>query len=355
MTDLGFDPNDLATGLTTPSQVGNLAAQAVLAFRHGDGANQLGDLEAPEYSDYSGYQAVNDPDNINDPNRWQPLRIDDGQGGTVVQRFIAPHWGLVTPFALTSASQFHAVDGPALHPSPAYREQAEDVLAYSANLTDEHKVIAEYWADGPSSELPPGHWCLFAQSVSDRDGHNLGADAKMFFTLTNAVLDASIACWDAKRHFDYVRPVTAVHFLFEGQQVEAWAGPGLGTQMIDGKDWKPYQAETIVTPPFAEFYSGHSVFSAASAEILQRFTGSDHFGGSHVQLQHTSVVEPGLVPAHDVTLYWATFSDAADQAGLSRRYGGIHFWQGDLVGRTLGRQIGAQAWEHAQSFITGTA
>jgi len=106
MTSLGYDPTDLSTDLTTPSGIGNAAAQAVITFRHGDGANQLGDLHPGAYSDYTGYIPVNDPDHINDPNLWQPLRVSDGQGGFVTQTYIAPHWGLVTPFALTSGSQF---------------------------------------------------------------------------------------------------------------------------------------------------------------------------------------------------------------------------------------------------------
>jgi hypothetical protein len=79
--------------------------------------------------------------------------------------------------------------------------------------------------------------------------------------LTNAIFDASIASWAAKRAVDCVRPVSAVRALFAGKKVRAWAGPALGTQTIDGKDWNPYQAKTVVTPPFPEWYSGHSVFS----------------------------------------------------------------------------------------------
>src|SRR5581483_5010100 len=101
----------------------------------------------------------------------------------------------------------------------------------SAALTDEQKMIAEYWADGPRSELPPGHWDLFAQFVSRRDRHaarehGLDLDVKLFFALTNAIHDAGICCWDNKRAFDSVRPITALRHLFRGRQVSAWGGPG---------------------------------------------------------------------------------------------------------------------------------
>jgi hypothetical protein len=185
-----------AAETSTPAGIGNTACAAVLAFRHADGANQLGDLHAGAYFD---------------------------------------------------------------------KAQVDEVLAYSAGLTDRQKVIAEYWADGPSSELPPGHWNLFAQVVSRRDHHRLDRDVKMFFVLNNALMDASVWTWGVKRVYDYVRPISAIHHLYADSSVTAWAGAGMGTQAMAGAQWKPYQAATVVTPPFAEYVSGHRTFSAASA------------------------------------------------------------------------------------------
>src|SRR5215216_4415142 len=118
LTSLGYDPADTSSSTSTPSGIGHLAAQAVLSFRHGDGSNQLGNLHPGAYSDYTGYVPVNDPDHINDANHWQPLRVSDGHGGSVVQKYIAPHWVLVTPFALTSASQFRPTADPPPPPPP---------------------------------------------------------------------------------------------------------------------------------------------------------------------------------------------------------------------------------------------
>ena len=351
---LGYDPADTSTDPRSPTGIGNRCAAAGLDFRHADGSNQLGELHPGGYSDYTGYQPVNTPDSINDPDRWQPLRVPDGQGGFTVQQYSGPHGGLVTPFALTSGAQFRPTDGPATSDTERYRTQAAQLLDYSANLSDQQKVIAEYWADGPASELPPGHWCLFGQFVSRRDGHDLDTDVQLFFVLSNAVLDAGIAAWDAKRAFDSVRPVTAIQYLYRGQPVQAWGGPYQGTRTIKGEDWQPYQAPTVVTPPFPEFFSGHSTFSAAAAEVLRRFTGSDAFGASATIPAGGSRFEPGLVPAADVTLAWATFSEAADEAGLSRRFGGIHFEQGDVVGRAVGRLVGARVWDRAQAYISGS-
>jgi hypothetical protein len=367
MTSLGYDPDDITADITTPAGVGNTACAAVLQLRHADGSNQLGDMSQSgvPYSDYTGYKSVNPPTTVPvipvtilDPNRWQPLQYTDVSGTFITQTFLGAQWSEVIPFALQSHHQFRAaisVFGPAQYGSPDYVEQAAELTHLSANLTDEQKMIAEYWKDGPNSETPPGHWALFAQFVSARDHHTLDQDVKMFFAMTNATLDASIVAWDAKRAFDSVRPATAVCYLFHGRQIRSWGGPGKGTITMDGKDWLPYQPASFPTPPFPEFISGHSTFSAAAAAVLELFTGSNRFGGSVTFAPGTSAIESGITPAAPVTLYWSTFADAANQAGISRRYGGIHFKAADLVGRAAGRVIGLQAWEKAKELWEGSS
>jgi len=358
MTNYGFDPTANQTRPDTPAGIGNLAAAAVLAYRHDDGSNQLGDRHPGAYSDYTGYQPVNTPKQVIDLNHWQPLLTPNGsfQGGCVeggsatLQVYVGPHWGNVVPFALNDGEAIVPPATPARYPSPEFTKQAQDILEINANLTERQKAIVEYWADGPSSEFPPGHWALFAQFVSQRDNHTLDDDAKLFFALSNANLDASVLAWKVKRNYDSVRPITAIRALFQGQKVKAWAGPYKGVKLIDGAKWKPYQELCFVTPAFPEFISGHSTFSAASAEVLQTFTGSDAFG--HGTTITNSRVEQFTQP---IALSWPTFSAAADEAGMSRRYGGIHFAPGDLVGRKLGREVGKRAWQKAQSFWQGQA
>ncbi|MGZ4961482.1 MAG: vanadium-dependent haloperoxidase [Limisphaerales bacterium] len=352
MLSMGFDPNDATTDTSTPAGIGNVAATTVLEFRHHDGANQLGDLHAGAYSDYSGYTPVNTPDQIVDPNRWQPLRVSDGHGGYIIQKFVAPFWYNVIPFAMPTSSVFRP-DAPIRYPHGQYIAQAEALIHLSETLDDRTKMIAEYWADGPNSELPPGHWNLFAQVISKRDHMSLDDDVKLFFALDNAMLDASIAVWECKRVYDSERPITAIRFLKKGKKIRAWAGPFQGVKVINGEDWNPYQPANVVTPAFAEYCSGHSAFSAAGAEVLKQFTGSDVFNHSVTLAAGSSKVEPGVVPAANLSLTWATFSDAADEAGMSRRYGGIHFEQGDLNSRMLGRQIGNACFAHAQQYWTG--
>lgn len=396
MAELGFDPSNTTTDSTTAAGVGNISAEALLEYRHEDGANQEGD-----YSDISGYEPVNplgDPIHID---RWTPERVPiDAEPGeeNAIQSFLTPHWGDVTPFALKSGEQFRPeapepflleegeVDlaaktitleatgevlpitkdliGDVINPE--FIEQTENIVDISANLTDEQKLIAEFWEDPGGTSFPPGTWMSFGEFVSARDDNTVDEDAQLFFALGNAVFDAGVATWEAKTFYDYTRPVRAVRELGElgligefdpelgGFAVEAWAGADRGTQTILATDFLTYQTPgDHPSPPFAEYTSGHSAFSAAGAEILQSFTGSDEFGGS-VTFEHgESRFEPDITPEESVTLEWETFTEAADEAGLSRIYGGIHFEDGDLNGRQLGREVGQAVWERAQFFIEG--
>jgi hypothetical protein len=373
MAKLGYDPKDTSTDKATPSGVGNVACQAVLDFRHGDGSNQLantpGGTPGEAYSDYTGFKPVNDPMDMSKPfdpatvkdaAHWQPLTYTDENGKVVTPTFLSPHWGKVVGFALTSAAQFRSATGPAKPGTDPFKTQAQALLDASANLTEAQKVSCGWWAAGPDKELPPGYWSLFGQYVARRDAHGADAsgiekDVKLFFILTNATFDASIAGWGTKRDVDYVRPITALRSLFRGQKVQAWGGPGKGTQTINGEDWLPYHPATFPTPPFAEYVSGHSVFGGAGAESLKLFTGSDNFGDSvTIKPGSTYAFDPG-VPSSDVTLSWTTFTQAADEAGISRIYCGMHFAQGDVDGKDMGRKAAAQVFGKAQTLFNGTA
>jgi hypothetical protein len=173
--------------------------------------------------------------------------------------------------------------------------------------------------------------------------------------LNNGLLDASITAWDAKRQWNSVRPITAVRWLKKGQPVQAWGGPYQGTKTIQGEDWRPYQRANFVTPPFPEYLSGHSTFSAAAAILLKAAIGSDTFGMSVTIAAGSSRIEPGAVPAAPVTLSWKSFTAAADQAGISREYGGIHFNDGDFEARQAGELVGLQVWSKAKSYFNGKA
>ena len=397
MGEMNLDPDNMTTDTTTPAGIGNVSARALLEFRHQDGSNQAG--ETPYTSD-SDYSYANEPGHTSYIDRWtaEYIPIDATEADAPIQEFLTPHWGDVTSFALESGDVFRPdppqpfllVDGevdledrtitvadtnevlPITRDligeiiNPEFVAQAERLIDVSANLTDEQKLIAEFWEDPGGTSFPPGTWMTFGQFVSARDDNTVDEDAQMFFALGNAVFDAGIATWESKRYYDYARPVRTIRALGElgligefnselgGYAVEAWGGPGQGTQTILASDFITYQTpDDHPSPPFAEYTSGHSAFSAAGAEILQSFTGSDDFGGFINFEPGESRFEPEITPEEAVTLEWSTFSEAADEAGISRIYGGIHFDEGDLNGRLLGTEVGEAVWDRAQFYIQG--
>jgi hypothetical protein len=319
MQQLGFDPNNQAIDKNTAAGIGNLSASVILAQRRYDGSNPLGDnpngTPNTPYSDTTGYQPVNQPDKIVDIERWTPehVPIDDSNG--TVQKFLTPQWSELIPFALETADVFRPdapehfllVDGKVdlenktittddgrvvkidrdqigKTINPDFIDQAEEIIDISAHLTDEQKVISEFWENGGGTSYPPGTWMGIGEFVSARDNHSLDDDAKMFFTLSNAVCDACIATWDTKRYYDYTRPVRAIRELGKlgligeydsqlgGYAISAWGGVGKGTQKILAEDFITYQNPNgNPSPPFPEYTSGHSAFSAAGASILKLF------------------------------------------------------------------------------------
>lgn len=366
LASLGYGQTLAPADPAGPATLGTAAARLEIDFCHADGANQLGDLTASgtPYADYTGYVPKNPPmivsaptplDAIPAPGNWQPLTYTDAAGVVRAPLFTGAAWERVKPFALSAGDQFRP-GAPAAYGTAQYEEQTRHIVEVQAGLTEEQKVIAEYWADGPNSELPPGHWLLFATTISERDRHTDDDDIRMFFALANAMADAAIAAWDAKRAYDSVRPITAVRYLLHGQTINGYGplGPAGGLRQIAAETWVPYQPVTFPTPAFPEHVSGHSTFSAAAAQVLRSFTGSDRFGAYYTKPARSMTVEPGL-PQSDLTLTWSTFSAAATQAGLSRIYGGIHFDNGNSAGQSLGTKVGAQAFARAQALWQGRA
>jgi hypothetical protein len=381
MVARGYDPTYVYLDGSTPAGIGNAAAAAVIGDRAHDGANQYGDLRPGAYADYTFYKPRNElmpfcgPTTatcraavIASPSTWQPLIAESGKA----QTFAAAHWGKVRPFGFKSATELDgtmsataksttdngatSVSASIASPQPFAQYDgpaaAAEALYYSRLLNPQTKLIVEYWADGPSSELPPGHWGVFAQFVSLRNKQSIDDDAKMFFVMHSASMDAGIAAWYLKRKFDGVRPITVVRYWMNGQQVQAWGGAGRRTDWVWGDRWSPYNPGSNLTPAFPGYVSGHSAFSWASAIALQLFKGDDCFNYSTVIPPNFGRVEPGI-PAVATTISFATFSDAATQAGLSRLLGGIHFREDIDDGQVIGKIMGAKAWNRAQRLFAG--
>lgn len=231
---------------------------------------------------------------------------------------LLPQWPMVTPFAMTNGEQFRPLGPPALD-SPRwisdYIEVKELGSASSLTRTVEQTAIARFWADGAGTVTPPGHWNVIAQDVAAQRGTTLEENARLFALLNIAEADAAIISWDCKYRFDFWRPVTAIR--------NGDLDPVVETEKQ--ADWTPL----LVTPPFPEYTSGHSTFSAAAAVVLAAFFGGD------IPFVTASEDLPGVVRS------FSSFSAAAEEAAMSRLYGGIHFSSANEAGLSSGAELGA--------------
>ena len=375
MRTMGYDPNDASTNPATPEGIGNLAAQAVLDYRHHDGANQLGDESGGNgkpYSDYTFYEPKNSIDHMVEPDRWQPIPFDDGKGGKMYPGFLTPHWYRVKPFALERSDQFRPPPQPKVG-SEQLKKEVDEVVAFNGSLSLEQKSLVEFMRDGPRSTGQSGHWLQFAQDVSRRDKYGLDQDVKLFFVVANTAFDAFIAGWEAKRFYDSARPyalVRLVKHFYVGQSIMGYMGPGKGFGVVTADQWHPYSPGTFVTPPFPAYVSGHSTLSAACAKMLELFTGSDRYGAYYrhtagmytepqatvAAMQSTSGRPPaGLPEDKQVVLALPTFNGTADMAGISRVMGGYHIQADNIAGLTLGRAVAQYDWPKYRAYFEGTA
>jgi hypothetical protein len=326
---LGYDPAVGTTAaLDSPANVGALAARHVVEARRHDGANQKGDWRDGVYSDWTNWRPVNPPDKLVDPRRFQPPSSLDAQGQRQVRNFGTAHFALVRPFALETPWEFRPQDAPITTGSDVEaRRLGREILDVRAKLDDVQKATAEVWALDAGTETPPGYWAKLAQHVALRRNHGLDDDVRMFFALGTVMLDAAVATMDAKVAWNGARPEPLIAHYFADAA------------------FKPYLA-TSASP---EQVSGHSSFGAAGATVLALFTGSTALGYQVVVPANSLKGDRG--PAQDLTLRWDTLDDAADAAGWSRVYGGIHFTTGDRFGRALGAAVARKAWHKAQSYF----
>jgi hypothetical protein len=197
---------------------------------------------------------------------------------------LSPQWGSVTPFALASGDQFRP-QGPPDLTSAEYAAAFEDVKrlgsATSPERTDDQTEMALFWADGPGSYTPPGHWNQIATEIAEIKGLSGRDSALMLAELNVALVDAGIAAWDAKYTYGSWRPITAIRLADTDGNEATMADPG----------WSPL----LTTPNHPEYVSGHSTFSGAAATVLTDFFGDIPFRrpASLCQASHaTSTASP---------------------------------------------------------------
>ena len=243
---------------------------------------------------------------------------------------LLPNWPRVTPWAMTSGSQFRP-DAP---PSPnsaeytaAFREVKRLGRVDSTFRTAEQTQIALFWADGAGTETPPGHWITIARGLSADRGLSLAENARLFGLLSITVADAAVVSWDVKYAYNNWRPVTAIQHADQDGNPDTVADPA----------W----LSLIATPPFPSYSSGHSTFSGSSARLLAHF-----FGTGAIAFSTVSDGLPG------VTRSFTSFSQAAEEAGQSRIYGGIHWQFDNQAGLASGRALADHVFFN---FLTPTA
>lgn len=230
---------------------------------------------------------------------------------------LTPQWRYVAPFCLPDIEPFVPAPPPAPD-SPQYAAALNEVKTLgsvtSTMRTPEQSQIAVFWSDFSYTAMPPGHWHDIASTIARSRTNSLAENARLFALLSLAQADAAIVCWEAKYRYNLWRPVTAIQRADEDGNLATEKDP----------TWNHY----LAAPPFPSYTSGHSTFSKASADVIARFYGTDA-----ISFTATSDSLPG------VTRSFASLSACADEVGMSRIYGGIHFQFDNTAGKGCGRQI----------------
>lgn len=409
MVSLGYDPEYADTTGDSPASFGCRVAEAMIQLGLGDGANEIND-----YKDTSGYAPINPPlvlkyagTTMNNPNHWQQLALDVHvtQNGIILEKspeFLGPHWGEIISFGLykPSPNQIHIDPGPppklGTTSAASYMEGNLDVIRKSSYLDpddgvlidispngrgnntlgyndgeghainpwtgepyapqivkrgDWSRVIAEFWADGPDSETPPGHWNTVANELSDSEGlvRRLGGfgpivdplewDIRMYLALNGALHDAAIAAWDCKEHYDYVRPVSSIRYMAQNGQS---SDPSKGSYHPWGLPLVPGLVE-IITPQTTAPGQKHEHMAGGEGYIAiyawrgtpenpeTEYSGAGWtYGVNWTPYQRPTFVTPpfpGYVSGH------STFSRAA--AEVLTLYSGSKYWPQGMGGFSI--------------------
>lgn len=248
------------------------------------------------------------------PGGWKPT-------GPGFLPALLPHWGNVTCFAMLSGDQFRPIAPPELTSTEytdAWREVYELGRIDSATRTADQTEIARIWEGGPGTPTPPGQWNEIAQTIAGIKGNTFEDNIRLFALLNMGTADSAINAWDCKYVYDLWRPITAIW------EADLDGNPSTSPD----PDWLPL----LTTPPFPAYTSGHSSFSGSSATVLTNFFGTDE-----VEFTFEAI---GL--SRNFTSLWA----AAEEAGISRIYGGIHYMFDNTAALEAGRHIGTYVTEN---------
>jgi len=385
MAEFGLDPNDTNQDPSTPIGLGNKIGFAVRDFQRHDGMNSQGDLSAVPgmgnfyglpYSDYTSYFPIQTPYFLWAPDRWQPLlesrtggngpflagvKIFGDSGIQSAQTYATPQMHFARAFGYNDSTPFMAnfsrieanfLAGGARR--AAYVQQANDIINASASLTDQKKIECEFF---DSKNLAFGTPLPFLAAntrgtISGQTPWTVDDWVVWEFLVNAAVWDAVILAWSVKRERDSVRPVTAIHFLYPNQTINSWGGPGKGTVSQPGAAFRSW----LRTMAHSEYPSASTCMCAAFAEANRQWFGNDNFHNfSFPVAQYSSGIEPGVVPASNLTVGpFATFTQYQQTCGLSRFNAGVHFMQAVNDSQTncpILAKVAADLW---RKYLAGT-
>lgn len=271
------------------------------------------------------------------PQKWTRLTVEDKK-----QNYLTYTWDSVISTCLTEQYE-QAIQDNIVPATGAARDAEVDVVKdMTAVLTNEQKIIAEFWAGGPGTVSPPLMFIWFWKEYI-RNLPTISCPNIMFSLEDLAIhlFEIGRVTWRLKGVHMESRPIQEIRRRYTGQQIASWNGT------IDGAQWIPYQEANFITPPFADFPSGHSSFSKSFSLTMNKWFGnnisktnifydgqnlicplfpSSQSGtyGDFVITPGSSLIQPGVVPNSQLTLVFNTWDDMADSAGISRLYGGIH-------------------------------
>jgi hypothetical protein len=284
--------------------LGKTVAQKMLAARTGDGASSP--------AGYTPTAAVG---------KWNRTEPD-------LTPPELPQWRNLKPFAVDDVVSFRVPPPPSLD-SSEYDAAVDEVMRLgkldSTERTPDQTESAKFWADGPGTATPPGHWNRIGADVLMKSQLDLLDNARTLALLNLSMADAAIAAWDVKYHYELWRPLHAIRRAdLDGNSLT-----------VQDETWAPL----LRTPAHPSYVSGHSTFSAAAAIVLTSIFGNDISFSSTTDPQSGLTQRP-LAPELITTRYFSNFWDAADEAGRSRIYGGIHFSFDNTAGKSLGKSVG---------------
>jgi hypothetical protein len=292
------------------------------------------------------------------PQEWTALAVNGKR-----QAYLTNKWQDVRSTCLFGSDESAVVTGIQPLVGADRDVEIDAAMAMTAGLTDTQKICAEFWAGGPATVSPPlilvWLWREYARSRSD-----IGCETLLYSLLDLAIhlFESGRMVWGLKRLFFQARPIQEIRRRYAGSRVASWNGD------IDGSQWVPYQTASFVTPPFADFPSGHSAFSKSFALVMTKWFGSTIqkgvvpyrqmalisplFSADQVSAYGdfaisagASEVQPSAVPQEAVTLSFSSWDEMAsgiEGAGISRLHGGIHCLSAHQASQQLASQLHIQ-------------